>query len=60
MNLPELKAEAITIIKSRPDLKDKIHDLYYLAISEMEEGGSETHECQLAYSDMLELIKEAQ
>ena len=59
MNLPELKAEAIKIIKAKPDFSDEIHDLYYLAISEVEEGGSETHECELAYSDMLVLIKEA-
>lgn len=58
MNLPELKAEAIRIIKAKPELKSEISELYYLAVSEVEEGGSEMHECELALNDMLELEKE--
>lgn len=57
MDLQQLKAEAIKIIKSNPELKSEIQDLYSLAISEIEEGGSETHECQLAYNDMLDLLE---
>ena len=59
MYLAELKAEAIRIIKAKPELKSEIQELYSLAISEIEEGGSESHECDLAYNDMLELEKEA-
>lgn len=57
MDKAELKAEAIRIIKSKPNLKSEIQDLYSLALSEIEEGGSETHECYLAYNDMIELEK---
>jgi hypothetical protein len=59
MNLSELKAEAIRIIKAKPELKSEIQDLFSLAISEIEEGGSENHECDLAHNDMLELEKES-
>lgn len=59
MNLSELKAEAIRIIKAKPELKSEIQDLFSLAISEIEEGGSETHECELAHNDMVELEKES-
>lgn len=59
MNLAQLKTEAIRIIKAKPELKPEIQDLYSLAISEIEEGGSEDHECDLAYNDMLEIEKEA-
>ena len=55
MNLQQLKAEAIRIITAKPELKSEIQDLYSLAISEIEEGGSESHECQLAYGDMTDL-----
>jgi hypothetical protein len=55
MNLAELKAEAIRIIKAKPELKSDIQEFYSLAISEIEEGGSESHECSLAYNDMLAL-----
>ena len=33
--------------------------LYELAVSEIEEGGSEIHECMLAYDDIVELVKES-
>jgi hypothetical protein len=59
MNLAELRTEAIRIIKAKPELKSEIQDLYSLAISEIEEGGSEFHECELAHNDMLELEKES-
>jgi hypothetical protein len=58
MNLAELKSEAVKIIAERPELKSEIQDLYSLAVSEIEEGGSEMHECELAYNDMVELKNE--
>ena len=59
MDLQELRQEAIKIIKANPELKSEIQDLFSLAISEVEEGGSESHECDLAYNDMIELQNEA-
>jgi hypothetical protein len=59
MNLHQLKEETKKFVAENPDLKDEILDFYYLAVSEIEEGGSESHECDLAYNDMVELIKES-
>jgi len=59
MNLQALKSEVIKAINENPDLKSEILDFYYLAVSEIEEGGSESHECELAYNDIVELIKES-
>lgn len=58
MNIQTLKAEATRIIKEIPSLKDEVIDLFELAMTEIEEGGSESHECQLAINDMEELVKE--
>ena len=54
MDIIQLKTEAIRIINNNPGYKDEITELYYLAKSEIEDGGSEEHECELAYNDMLE------
>lgn len=59
MNLSQLKEETKKFIAENPDLKDEILDFFSLAVSEIEEGGSESHECDLAYNDMVELIKES-
>lgn len=58
MNIQTLKAEATRIIKEVPDLKNEVIDLFELAMTEIEEGGSESHECQLAINEMEELVKE--
>jgi hypothetical protein len=57
MTLQELRREANRIIVAKPELAVEIRDLFSLAISEIEEGGSEMHECELAYNDMIELEK---
>jgi len=44
------------MIDKHPHLTEEIRDLYSLAVSEIEEGGSESHECHLAYEDINELI----
>jgi hypothetical protein len=44
------------MIDKHPHLTEEIRDLYSLAASEIEEGGSESHECHLAYEDINELI----
>ena len=54
MDIRQLKTEAMRIISSNTQYRDEITLLYYLAKSEIEEGGSEEHECELAYNDMLE------
>jgi transcription antitermination factor NusA-like protein len=51
MNISELRTKAIDIIKTSPDIKSEIQDIYSLAMSEIEEE----HECMLAYNDMLEI-----
>jgi hypothetical protein len=44
--------------KACPKLKDYIDDYVQLAIDEIEEGSSVSHEIQLCMSDINELIKE--
>ena len=56
MNLTELKKEVLKMIDIHPKHTEELRELYFLAVSEIEEGGSETHECELAYTDMQDLI----
>ena len=56
MNLTELKKEVLKMIDTHPKHTEELRELYFLAVSEIEEGGSETHECELAYTDMKDLI----
>jgi hypothetical protein len=58
-NLSNLFSYCKEMINAHPQLKDDIMGLYELAVSEIEEGGSEIHECMLAYDDITELIKES-
>ena len=58
MNISQLKQFAINSIKENPNLKDQIVSLYQLALDEVEEGGREEHECQLAERDILDLIND--
>jgi len=60
MTRQELYQKAAGLILENPDLKEQISDFYYLALDEIEDGESETHECELAYNDIMELIKENQ
>lgn len=43
-----------------PAKRQEISDLYFLALSEIEEGGSERHEIDSAVSSIEELIEESQ
>lgn len=56
--LKDLKATAAQLIEKHPQYRDEIVDIYQLAVSEVEEGGSEAHECSLAYNDMINIIGE--
>jgi hypothetical protein len=58
MTRQELYKLTSGLILENPDLKDQISDFYYLALDEIEDGESETHECEMAYKDIIELIKE--
>lgn len=58
MQLTELKIYAEKLSKENPDHDTEIRDLYFLAHDEVESGESEQHECQLALSDMDQLISQ--
>jgi hypothetical protein len=58
MNLIHLRKFCDQKIKEHPNLKDEIYDFYELAVSEIEEGGSEVHECALAMQDIEELLND--
>jgi hypothetical protein len=57
MTLKDLYQYCIDKAKEYPNLSDDIHSLYVLAEMEIEDGGSTVHECELAVSDIKELIK---
>ena len=56
MTLQELKAYAENMSVKYPEHDEQIRDLYFLAVTEVEDGESEAHECELAISDIDELI----
>ena len=45
-------------VKQHPNLKDEVYDLLELCQSEIEEGGSPTHEVQLCINSIKELREE--
>ena len=49
---------ADNMIKQYPELFNDIIDFIYLAIDEIDEGASPTHEWELAYRSIKELIEE--
>lgn len=57
MNLDRLKQMTLQLVANHPEHKEQLMELYQLAVDEIEEGSSETHECELAISDMEYLIK---
>jgi hypothetical protein len=58
MTLTELSIQAKQLTIKYPVLKQELIELYILACDEVEEGGSEAHECELAIADMDQLIEE--
>lgn len=58
MTLEQLKTYAEDMSNRYPELHDQIRDFYFLACDEVESGESEAHECELAYSDIEDLIEE--
>ena len=57
-DLKGLKTEVLRLIDKYPKKGDELRGLYHLAVSEIESGESESHECGLAWRDMLELVGE--
>ena len=57
MTLQDLRIKSIELVKQYPQHEDQIRDLFFLAQDEIEEGGSEAHECELALSDMEYLVE---
>lgn len=56
MNRESLIKYAREQAKARPDLSDEIGDLLDLALWEIDDGGSEQHETELAYNDIKFLV----
>ena len=57
-SLMALKIGVLGLIDKYPKQANELRDLYYLASDGVEEGESESHECSLAWRDMLELVGE--
>lgn len=53
--MTELKEKIKSAIKNYPQIKNELIDLYEAAQMEIEEGGSEYHEIQLALESLKEL-----
>lgn len=60
MRMEEFKQFVTAKMNAYPNLKEEILDFYYLAKDEIEEGGSEMHEINLAINSINELINEGQ
>lgn len=58
MTIEQLKLETRELIKDFPQYREEFVDYYELALSEIEEGGSQNHECDMAYNSMLDIIKD--
>ena len=56
MNVQTLKEKTIELLKIHPAYAEEFEALLFLALDEIEDGGSEQHECDLAYNEMLEII----
>lgn len=57
MTLRELYQYCTEKANQHPELANDIHSFYDLAEMEVQDGESETHECELAVYDIDELIK---
>ena len=57
MSIQELKKYCQGVIENHPSIEEQVIDLFALCVSEIEEGGSESHEVELCFSDIDELIE---
>lgn len=60
MDIQDLKKYCKEVIFKHPELEEQIVDLYFLCVSEIEEGGSSTHEINLCMSDIEDLVTDLQ
>ena len=58
MDLEIFKAKCIEVIKVYPHLRSEVGDLFQLAEDEIEDGGSEEHECELGMQALVDLMLE--
>ncbi len=58
MQFSEFKEFVLKSIKDHPDKKDQITDMYWLAIEEINDGGDPTHECELGWQAIQDIINE--
>jgi len=56
MILRDLKEYCEDYCETFPSFKDQIWEFYDLAVMEVEDGGSEDHECELAVGYINDLI----
>ena len=56
MTLRELHQYCVEKAKQHPELSNEIDTFYDLAVMEIEDGEPESHECELAMSDIEDLI----
>jgi len=56
MTLRDLYQYCQEVVEKHPSLRSEIMEFYALAQMEVEDGGSVEHECELAISDIEELI----
>ena len=56
MDIQYAQTKRLEALQSHPNLKDDINDLFELMLSEIEEGGSETHEVELFLNDLESLL----
>ena len=55
MTKEDLRANCRRIVERNPELRSEVTDIFDMAISEIEDGGSESHECELATEDLDQL-----
>jgi hypothetical protein len=56
MDLEKLLEQMNRLSIEYPFHKEGLEELYWLCIDEIEGGGSVTHECELAWNDMLDMV----
>lgn len=58
MSIDQLRMFCNNQIIKHENLRLEIIGFFQLAVDEIEQGGNEDHECELAYSDIKELVND--
>lgn len=56
MKVNEFKKYCQDVVQQHPELRADVIDLYTLAMDEIEDGGSPTHEIEMAVADIESMI----